>query len=107
MSTKSAPFFWIECDAEGCDWRCPGSDNEDCIAYVTASQAKDVAECSDWWLDYKGTGKDYCPEHKPAGCDCDLMEKPDSQPPCAGFRRNESSLMGFCSFCGHLEECHA
>lgn len=39
------------------------------------------------------------------GCDCDLLEKPDSPPPCETFRLRES-VTGFCATCGHLEECH-
>lgn len=63
MSLKSAPFYWVECDSEGCDARCPGSDNEDCIAYVTPDQATDTAECSEWTL--TDDGKHFCQEHGP------------------------------------------
>lgn len=67
MSTKSAPFYWIECDYDGCNERCP-SDACEHLAYVTPGQAKDHANESDWSLNHNGTGKDYCLDHIPHGC---------------------------------------
>lgn len=104
MSTKSAPFYWITCDAEGCGARCPSDEYDECVAYMTAEQAKDVADVSDWETNYAKRGRDYCPDHAPT-CDCDLLETPQSPQPCAGFAASAGNSQ-FCGTCGHLEECH-
>lgn len=64
MSTKSAPFYWIECDEPGCESRTPGG-YDDVMAYMDIGQVIDDAECSEWSIDHNETGKDYCPEHVP------------------------------------------
>jgi len=60
MSVKSAPFYWLECDAPLCKSRCPNEDDEH-IAYSDDEGAIEVARASDW----KRTNdeRDYCDAH--------------------------------------------
>ena len=39
------------------------------------------------------------------GCDCDLLERPGTVPPCNEFRAQLYNP-AFCLICEHVEECH-
>ena len=59
MTVKSAPFYWLECDAPDCPQRCPG-DDDDVVAYDTEKTAIMMAGESDWLLI---GGKHLCADH--------------------------------------------
>lgn len=49
MTVKSAPFYWVECDAEGCDNTYPGPGDE-YAAWQDPGIAEDLAREADWQL---------------------------------------------------------
>jgi hypothetical protein len=57
MSIKSAPFYWVECDGDQCDARCPTEDY-DITAWGEEDQAITDAEASDWTI--TAAGEHYC-----------------------------------------------
>lgn len=57
MSIKSMPYFWVECDGDGCDARCP-SEDYDITAWGEEDQAIQDAEDSNWVL--TAAGEFYC-----------------------------------------------
>jgi hypothetical protein len=72
VSYQSAPFYWLTCDAPGCQERCPAHDDE-YVAYADTSGALDAALDSDW----KATGNavHYCHEHARFVCDeCSIYD---------------------------------
>ena len=81
MSTKSKPFYWIVCDAEGCEGRCPGNDYDN-VAWDEAATARDMARDYDWVSAKRSSGAipsgdagpvlDFCEEHRRFVCmECD------------------------------------
>lgn len=56
MSLKSAPYYWVECDAPGCTER---PEYGDYSAWADESSAREYPY--DWVVDYNG--KDYCEAH--------------------------------------------
>lgn len=60
MSIKSEPYFWVECDAKGCDARTPGDDYE-CTAWGDEEQALSAAADDDWTV--TDAGEHYCRKH--------------------------------------------
>jgi len=66
MSLKSAPFYWLDCDAEDCEARCPRDDDET-SAWSSADSAFESAMASEW---ERGAGdKHYCPDHAMNVCE--------------------------------------
>lgn len=57
---ESAPYWWVECDATGCDNRCPGPEYEH-TAWRELSGAIESAEESGWRRD--PAGRWFCDEH--------------------------------------------
>jgi hypothetical protein len=66
MSVRSAPFFWLACDAPECGARCPNEDDES-IAFSDDSGAIEVAADSYWQR--TSDGRDYCDNHALNVCD--------------------------------------
>jgi hypothetical protein len=59
---ESKPFYWVVCDEQGCEARCPDEDDES-IAWAEADQAVAVAQDSEWLV---VGSKHYCWEHREA-----------------------------------------
>ena len=72
MSVRSAPYYWLVCDAEGCSASSADGDTE-FSAYADESMAVDEAESSDWG---RVDGLHYCPEHYLVCWDCDRALSP-------------------------------
>jgi hypothetical protein len=70
MSVKSQLYFWVECDGDGCDARCP-SEDYDISAWGDEDQAITDAENSDWTI--TAAGEHYCE-------DCTTQEIRDAVP---------------------------
>ncbi len=60
MTIRSAPFYWLSCDAEGCENRCPREDDE-FVAFSGDDQAIIVALESEWQI--TDEGRHLCPDH--------------------------------------------
>ena len=60
MTLRSAPYYWLTCDAEGCKTR--STDGSEYGASHSPVEATADAEDSDWLVI---DGKHYCPEHVP------------------------------------------
>ena len=73
MSVKSAPYYWLECDATDCVERCPGPEYE-VTAWKEPDGAEANAEESGWRKD--DTGRWFCDEHP----DCPRCGKPVDDP---------------------------
>ena len=58
MSVTSAPYYWITCDAPGCQQRCPSEDNDEYSAYRDIADAVDCARYSEWKI--TSDGRHYC-----------------------------------------------
>ena len=67
MAIESAPFYWIVCDIDGCEARCPDAGTDDCVAWADQSQAEDCALSSDWMRSQ--TGLWACEEHAFRWCE--------------------------------------
>ena len=59
MSIKSKPYFWLECDHNGCDAKSP--DGDEYSAWEDHGQAIDCAQNSYWTITLHG--EHYCEEH--------------------------------------------
>jgi hypothetical protein len=60
MTTQSAPFYWLTCDAPGCGVK--STEGGEYVAWEDEAQAVDNASDSEWsCID----GRDYCYEHAP------------------------------------------
>lgn len=65
MSIKSAPYYWVVCDGEGCG--VSAQEDSDWSAFGEPSQAIDDAVCSEW---AEVDGKHYCTSCRtPFDCD--------------------------------------
>jgi len=62
VSLKSKPYYWLECDHEGCDERNPSLDNE-VDAWSDEEGALEDAAYGDWTT--TDAGEHYCPDHRP------------------------------------------
>ena len=62
MSVKSKPYYWVECDRDGCDERTPSGGYE-ITAWEDEEQALASADEDDWTT--TDTGEHYCPSHAP------------------------------------------
>lgn len=67
MTIKSAPFYWITCDHDGCAGRCPPEGHE-YSAWSDPGQAIDCARDSEWFVE---DGKHLCFDHWPHDDDDD------------------------------------
>jgi hypothetical protein len=61
MTIKSKPYFWIVCDAEGCNAEYPGDASGEYSALNSLEAAIDGAEECDWWI--TATSKSFCEDH--------------------------------------------
>lgn len=59
MSTKSAPYYWLECDHEGCGVK--STENGEFTAWSDESGAVEEATGSDWLV--TDDGEHYCSKH--------------------------------------------
>lgn len=71
MPVKSKPFYWIECDHEGCDARCPDPGFDEVAAWQDADQARDYAVDGDWRLVDRPAARSLwmCQDHKLEYCE--------------------------------------
>jgi len=125
MSVKSAPYYWLECDAFAC--RRTSTEGCEFTAWQTPEQARDTADESEWRIVagyFLVVGavpeRHYCHEH--AGNACSICGEYDATP-YAGEREYlcvacaASAGIIVCSSCGmpaddsgeipHDHECEA
>lgn len=77
MSVQSAPFFWIECDHEGCTERTPEVDGE-VVAWSQEEDATESALSSDWNVSRDGGW--YCSEEGHCNNVCTECQQYDPTP---------------------------
>lgn len=66
MTIKSALFYWVECDAQDCDVRCP-EESDEMVAWSDDVDAWTSAEASEW--KHAVDGKHYCYDHASYVCE--------------------------------------
>ncbi|UOK18371.1 hypothetical protein SEA_BRUHMOMENT_55 [Arthrobacter phage BruhMoment] len=62
MSVRSAPYYWIECDHDGCTAK--STTGGDHSAWSETWMALEEADGSDWYAP-SADGKHYCWDHHP------------------------------------------
>jgi hypothetical protein len=70
VSVKSAPYYWLECDHEGCGNK--STEGGEFTAWSDEDGAVQEAYDSEWFV--SDDGKHYCDGHAPEH-DPDLMEE--------------------------------
>lgn len=66
---KSAPYYWLECDGDGCERT--STEDTDYAAWSERSDAVEQAENGDWLVTDRGDSgpgngeEHFCPEHIP------------------------------------------
>lgn len=108
MPIRSKPFYWAECDHEGCGSRLPNGDDSDISAYAEPEQLFEDIDIFDAdeklereWIRGEN-GETWCPRHAPGRAVCSA---------CGGHGmvRTDQPLEGadgrfawaFCESCEH------
>lgn len=96
MSIKSAPYYWLECDEDGCCWK--STDSGERVAW--SGEWADHVEVFDGdWIEVDG--KHYCADHNTGRYTC-ANETPATREhpaePCENPVNNEDDL------CAHHEQ---